>query len=145
MTDPSSAAPERPSGFASIRTVAMPADTNPAGDIFGGWVMSQMDLAGGTYARLLVQGRVATVAVDGFVFHRPLRVGDQLTCYTKCTKMGRTSLTVTVSAWARRGAVGDCEQVTEGTFVFVALDEAGRPRPLPDGVAEREAALLADA
>ncbi len=149
VTDPkaSSAAataePERPSGVVSIRTVAMPADTNPAGDIFGGWVMSQMDLAGGTHARLLVGGRVATVAVDGFVFHRPLRIGDQLTCYTRYLRCGRTSLTLSVEAWARRGAVGDCERVTEGTFVFVAIDGEGRPRAVPDDVEAREAALLA--
>jgi len=141
---PTEAPTERPAGVVSIRTVAMPADTNPAGDIFGGWVMSQMDLAGGTHARLLVAGRVATVAVDGFVFHRPLQVGDQLTCYTRFVRRGRTSLTLKVEAWARRGAVGDCEKVTEGTFVFVAIDGEGQPKPVPDDVEAREAALLAD-
>jgi acyl-CoA thioesterase YciA len=121
----------------------MPADTNPSGDIFGGWLMSQMDLAGGTHALYLAQGRVATVAVDGFTFHRPVSVGDQVTCYTRMVRAGRTSLTLTVAAWARRGAVGACEKVTEGTFTFVALDDAGRSRPLPPGVEDREAAMQA--
>nr|WP_184437833.1 acyl-CoA thioesterase [Roseospira goensis] len=122
----------------------MPADTNPAGDIFGGWVMSQMDLAGGTHAHCLAQGRVATVAVDGFAFHSPLRVGDELTCYTRHVKTGRTSLTLKVEAWARRGAMGATEKVTEGTFVFVAIDADGHPRSVPEGIADREAALLAN-
>lgn len=134
-----------PDGVVSIRTLAMPADTNPSGDIFGGWVMSQMDLAGGTHARHLAGGRVATVAVDGFAFHRPLHVGDQLTCYTRLVRCGRTSLTLKVEAWARRGAVGLCEKVTEGCFVFVAIDAEGRPRALPEGVDIRDAALRVDA
>ncbi|KAA5605061.1 acyl-CoA thioesterase [Roseospira marina] len=121
----------------------MPADTNPAGDIFGGWLMSQMDLAGGTHARTLAQGRVATIAVDGFSFHRPVNVGDQVTCYTRLIRVGRTSLTLTVAAWARRGAVGACVKVTEGTFTFVALDDDGRPRPVPEGVEDRETAMQA--
>ncbi|MQX38176.1 acyl-CoA thioesterase [Roseospira navarrensis] len=121
----------------------MPADTNPAGDIFGGWLMSQMDLAGGTHARYLAQGRVATIAVDGFTFHRPVKVGDQVTCYTRLVRAGRTSMTLVVAAWARRGAVGACEKVTEGSFTFVALDDGGRARALPPGVEDREAAMQA--
>jgi len=135
---------ERPDGVVSIRTQAMPADTNPSGDIFGGWLMSQMDLAGGTHALFLSQGRVATIAVDGFTFHRPVSVGDQLTCYTKLVREGRTSLTLKVAAWARRGAVGVCEKVTEGTFTFVAIDDEGKPRRLPEGVEEREAMMQAE-
>jgi len=119
----------------------MPADTNPSGDIFGGWLMSQMDLAGGTHARYLAQGRVVTIAVDGFSFHKPVLVGDWLTCYTRHVKTGRTSLTIQVEAWACRAADGGCEKVTEGTFVFVAIDADGKPRLIPEGVETREAAL----
>ncbi|SDD83077.1 acyl-CoA thioesterase [Rhodospira trueperi] len=133
---------ERPNGIVSIRTIAMPADTNPHGDIFGGWVMSQMDLAGGSHARALAQGRVATIAVDGFTFHRPIAVGDEVTCYTRLLKVGRTSLTLKVEAWARRAEDNTCEKVTEGTFVFVALDGDGRSRSVPEGAEARETVLL---
>ncbi|WP_184042329.1 acyl-CoA thioesterase [Roseospira visakhapatnamensis] len=120
----------------------MPADTNPSGDIFGGWLMSQMDMAGGTHARHLAEGRVVTVAVDGFLFHRPVFVGDWLTCYSHHVKTGRTSLTIQVEAWAQRAAGGANEKVTEGTFVFVAIDTEGRARSVPAGVEDREAALV---
>lgn len=141
MTDRHHAQDGRPRGIVSIRTIAMPADTNPSGDIFGGWLMSQMDMAGGTHARLLAEGRVVTVAVDGFLFHRPVFVGDWLTCYSRHVKTGRTSLTIQVEAWALRAADGANEKVTEGTFVFVAIDADGRSRPVPEGVEAREAAL----
>ncbi|MCA1940065.1 MAG: acyl-CoA thioesterase [Caenispirillum bisanense] len=122
---------ETPQGEIMIRTLAMPADTNPAGDIFGGWLMSQMDLAGGMAAGHRADGRVATVAADRMTFHRPVRVGDELTCYTRVTRVGRTSLAVAIEAWVRRRGNGQLEKVTEGTFTFVAIDENGRPREVP--------------
>lgn len=131
MTEAAAAAAEMPQGEIMIRTLAMPADTNPAGDIFGGWLMSQMDLAGGMAAGQRARGRVATVAVDGMTFHKPVRVGDELTCYTRIGRVGRTSLSVCVAAWVRRKATWQLEKVTEGTFTFVAIDEGGRPRAVP--------------
>ncbi len=122
-----------PQGEIMIRTLAMPADTNPAGDIFGGWLMSQMDLAGGMAAGVAAQGRVVTVAVDGMTFHKPVRVGDELTCYTRLLRTGRTSLAIKVEAWVRRRSTLEPVKVTEGTFTFVAIDEAGRPRVLAAG------------
>jgi len=124
-------AQETPQGEVSIRTMAMPADTNPAGDIFGGWLMAQMDIAGGTFARYRAKGRVATVAVEGFTFHKPVFVGDELTCYSREERRGRTSLTVKVEAWVRRFDTAEHLKVTEGSFVFVAIDDERRPRPLP--------------
>ena len=113
---------------ASLRTIAMPADTNPNGDIFGGWILSQMDLAGGTYAFYVAQGRVATVAVTGMKFHKPVMVGDEVSCYCKTERIGRTSITVQVETWVRRRRQAVEEQVTEGVFTFVAIDADGRPR-----------------
>lgn len=128
MTDVSETGPQ---GEIAIRTLAMPADTNPAGDIFGGWLMSQMDIAGGVAASKYARGRVATVAVDGMTFHKPVRVGDELTCYTSVTRTGRTSLTLKVEAWVLRRSTWKQEKVTEGLFTFVALDDQGRKRALP--------------
>lgn len=122
--------PSVPHGTICIRTIAMPADTNPAGDIFGGWVLAQMDLAGGTFALHQARGRVATVAVDGFSFHAPVLVGDEFTCYCRELRRGRTSLTVGVEAWVRRDKSDVHEKVTEGTFTFVAIDQNRKPRPL---------------
>lgn len=113
-----------------IRTVAMPADTNPAGDIFGGWLMSQMDLAAGTLAALTSKGRSATVAVDAMKFHRPVKVGDEVSLYASIEAVGRTSMRIHVEAWRRERHDAVCEQVTEATFTFVALDASGRPRPV---------------
>jgi acyl-CoA thioesterase YciA len=115
----------------AIRTIAMPADTNPAGDIFGGWLMSQMDLAAGNLAALTARGRAATIAVDGMRFHRPVKVGDEVSLYASVTRRGRTSMHIHVTAWRRGRAQETSEKVTCATFVFVALDGAGRPRPVP--------------
>lgn len=124
----------------STRTLAMPADANPSGDIFGGWLMSQMDLAGGVHAARKAGGRVATVAVDAMSFHKPVRVGDQVSCYCATERIGRTSIAVRVETRVRRRAQADQreEKVTEGLFTYVALDAEGRPRPvhppeLPEG------------
>ncbi|MDF2765842.1 MAG: putative acyl-CoA thioesterase [Rhodospirillales bacterium] len=118
----------RPSGEPAIRTIAMPADTNPNGDIFGGWIMAQMDVAGAVAAVRLAKGRVATVAVTGMAFHKPVLVGDLVSCYAAIEKVGRTSITVRVETWIDRNRSGDSYKVTEGTFVYVAIDDEGRPR-----------------
>ncbi len=120
-----------PRGELSIRTLAMPADANPNGDIFGGWVLSQMDIGGGIAAGRRAGGRVATVAVDAMTFHLPVYVGDVLCVYADLERVGRTSMTVWLEAWALRGRLGERVRVTEGRFTYVAIDEAGKPRPVP--------------
>ena len=122
---------DRPAGELTIRTLAMPADANPSGDIFGGWVLSQMDIAGGVRAGQRAEGRVATVAVEGMSFLRPVNVGDVLCVYTQIVRVGRTSLAIDIEAWALRDRMGERVNVTEGRFTFVAIDAAGRPRPVP--------------
>lgn len=120
-----------PSGKPAIQTLAMPADTNPSGDIFGGWLMSQMDLACGVVAGGRANGRVATIAVDSVEFHKPVYVGDLVSCYADIVRVGRTSIVVRVETYAKRGRVRETVKVTEATFVFVAIDRNGRPRPVP--------------
>lgn len=122
-----------PTGDPALRTLAMPADANVNGDIFGGWVLSQMDLAGSVPASVRADGRIATVAVDAMRFHRPIHVGDLVTCYAEIIKIGRTSLTVHIDTWAKRQRTDENVKVTEGNFVYVAIDAAGTPRPLPEG------------
>ncbi len=137
----SKAEPEtRPRGALAIRTLAMPADSNPSGDIFGGWVLSQMDIAGGIVARERAQGRVATVAVTAMTFHLPVYVGDVLCVYVDIERVGRTSIATWVEAWALRRRGGQRVRVTEGEFVYVALDAEGRPRPVPEEEGEEEGA-----
>lgn len=114
----------------AVRTLAMPADTNPSGDIFGGWLLAQMDIAAGTVAYGRAKGRVATVAVDAMTFHQPVFVGDVVSCYAEVQKVGRTSITLLVQAWARRSRTGDEIMVTEGRFTCVAIDEDRKPRPV---------------
>jgi acyl-CoA thioesterase YciA len=121
----------RPAGEPAIRTIAMPADTNPNGDIFGGWIMARMDTAGAVAAVRLARGRVATVAVTGMTFHKPVLVGDLVSCYAEVMKVGRTSMTVTVETWIDRNRSGESYKVTEGTFVYVAIDDKGKPRQVP--------------
>ncbi|MGB0965678.1 MAG: acyl-CoA thioesterase [Litorivicinus sp.] len=118
-------------GRLTIRTLAMPGDTNPSGDIFGGWVLSQMDLAAGICAGQRAQTRVVTAAVDSMSFIQPVKVGDILGVYTQVSRVGRSSLDIHVEAWVRRGRIGVREKVTEATFKFVALDEQGKPTPIP--------------
>ena len=115
----------------AVRTLAMPADTNSAGDIFGGWLMSQMDIAGEITARQRARARVVTVAVDGMEFHQPVYVGDVVSCYTEITAIGKSSLTIHIEVVAMRGITGQSVKVTEGTFTYVALDKNGRPCPVP--------------
>lgn len=120
-----------PRGELATRTVAMPRDTNPSGDIFGGWLMSQMDIAGGVTAGNRAQGRIVTVAVEGMVFHKPVYVGNVVCCYAEIQKVGTTSITVRIEAWALRRDSTPRVKVTEGIFTYVALDEQGRKRPVP--------------
>ena len=120
--------PTEPAGTLTIRTLAMPADTNPAGDIFGGWVMSQMDIAGAISAVERARGRVVTVAVEAMTFIAPVKVGDILCVYTTIERVGKTSITVAVEAWARRRELADRVKVTDGRFVYVALGEDGHKR-----------------
>jgi acyl-CoA thioesterase YciA len=121
-----------PSGALTIRTLAMPADTNPAGDIFGGWVMSQMDIAGAIAAVERVKGRVVTVAVEAMTFIAPVKVGDILCVYTAIDRVGTTSVTVAIEAWVRRNKVADRVKVTAGHFVYVALGDDGQKRRIAD-------------
>lgn len=114
-----------------IRTIAMPADTNPAGDIFGGWLLSQMDLAAGNAAARRARGRCATVSIDKMSFLNPVRVGDEVTVYANLVKVGRTSMQFQVEAWRRSRDGDDSVKVTDAVFTFVALDSGGRPRTVP--------------
>ena len=128
MNDPTT----KPRGELATRTLAMPADANPNGDIFGGWVLAQMDIAGGITAGQLARGRVATVAVDAMTFHLPVYVGDVVCVYADIDRIGRTSMTLHLEAWALRRRQGEKVKVTEGRVTFVALDDNGRPRPVPE-------------
>ncbi len=116
----------------AIRTISMPADTNPAGDIFGGWLMAQMDLAAGNMAARIARGRAATIAVEDIQFLRPVRVGDEVTLYADLESVGRTSMKINVVAWRRARDSDETEKVTEAGFTFVALDESGKSRPVPN-------------
>ena len=113
-----------------VRVVAMPADTNPAGDMFGGWLLSQMDLAAWVKARKFSANRIVTVAIDNIVFHKPVFVGDCVLCYAEIERVGRTSITIKVDAVVERMAGHHEEQVTEGRFVFVAIDDDHKPVPI---------------
>ncbi len=120
---------DQPSGELTLRTLAMPADANPAGDIFGGWVLSQMDIAGGICAAKEAQCRVATVGIEAMSFLKPIYVGDVLCVYSSIKKLGRTSISIALEAWVLRDRLGDRVKVTDGTFTFVALDDEGNPNP----------------
>jgi acyl-CoA thioesterase YciA len=120
-----------PRGDLASRVLAMPTDTNPKGDIFGGWIMSLMDMAGKMSATTIANGRVVTVAVDRIVFRQPVQVGDVVCCYTDIVRTGRSSITLSIEVWAMRQGQGERLKVTDATFTFVAVDDNGRPRPLP--------------
>lgn len=119
-----------------IRIIPMPQDTNPNGDIFGGWIMSQVDLAGSVVAVQRIKGRMATVAVNSFVFKKPVYVGDLVSVYGGISRVGNTSLTVSLEVFAERRMIGEFTRevvkVTEAEFTYVAIDENGRPRPIPE-------------
>ncbi|KQQ36893.1 MULTISPECIES: acyl-CoA thioesterase [Rhizobium/Agrobacterium group] len=123
--------PASPTGELTLRTLAMPADANPAGDIFGGWVMAQMDLASGIRATERAHGRTVTAAVKEMAFQLPVKIGDTLNVYTEITRVGTSSITLNVEAWAQRARYRMLEKVTAGTFVMVALGDDGKPRPVP--------------
>jgi len=118
-------------GGPALRTIAMPADTNPNGDIFGGWLLAQMDLAGGVVAMDRARGRVATVGIEAMKFHSPVLVGDEVSCYCTILRTGRTSITIQVDTWVRRRELPEPVRVTEGVFTYVAIGEDRRPRPVP--------------
>jgi acyl-CoA thioesterase YciA len=122
---------QEPDGDLLLRTLAMPADTNPNGDIFGGWIMSQMDIGGGILAKEISGGRIVTVAVEGMSFHQPVKVGHVVCCYGKCVRIGTTSMTIQLEVWvdhARAAAQRDRYCVTEAMFTYVAIDSEGKPR-----------------
>jgi acyl-CoA thioesterase YciA len=127
--------PDRPPSLKpTLCAIAMPTDTNPHGDIFGGWLISQMDLAGSSAATRRAKGRVVTVAITGMTFHRPVYVGDEVSCYAEVIKVGHTSLTVKIASWACRGIGDEQIAVTDGVFTYVAVDAKGKPRPVdPQG------------
>ena len=122
---------EKPRGALTVRISAMPADTNANGDIFGGWVLSRMDQAGGIAGVERAQGRVVTIAVDAMTFIRPVRVGDVLEVFTEVESIGRTSMKIHVEAWAQRFQTHHRDKVTDATFTFVHVGDDGRSRPIP--------------
>lgn len=124
----------KPLGELTIQTLAMPTFTNPNGDIFGGWLVSQMDLAAGVLAKKLSKGRAVTVAIHSMTFLRPVHVGNLVSCHVTLVTRGNTSMTIAVEVWTETLATGKKDKVTEGTFVFVAIDEQGNPRPIPGTV-----------
>jgi acyl-CoA thioesterase YciA len=118
-------------GGPALRTIAMPADTNPNGDIFGGWLLAQMDVAGGMVAARRANGRVATVGIEAMKFHQPVLIGDEVSCYCTILRIGRTSLSIKVDTWVRRGTAKGAVKVTEGVFTYVAIGDDRRSRPVP--------------
>jgi acyl-CoA thioesterase YciA len=128
--------PAIPRGEPAIRTIAMPSDANPAGDIFGGWLMAQMDLAAGNVAARRARSRCATVSVDRITFLQPVFIGDEVSLHAEITRLGRTSMTIQVEAWRRSRDGEERVKVTDASFVFVALDQGGRPRVLPPAIGD---------
>jgi len=128
---PDSSDETQPTGCPATRITAMPADANPYGDIFGGWLMAQMDMAAALVASRHSKGRAVTIAVEGMQFHRPVLVGDELSVYARLVKVGNTSMTVDVEAWRRARHSEESHKVTQAKFVFVAIDEVRRPRKVP--------------
>ncbi|TPG62508.1 acyl-CoA thioester hydrolase YciA [Ewingella americana] len=125
-----------PNGEMVLRTLAMPADTNANGDIFGGWLMSQMDMGGAIQAKEIAKGRVVTVRVDGMTFLKPVAVGDVVCCYARCIRTGNSSITINVEVWVKKVSsepIGQRYRATEAVFTYVAVDGEGKSRTLPDG------------
>jgi acyl-CoA thioesterase YciA len=122
-----------PKGELAIRVVAMPKDTNPAGDVFGGWLISQMDLAGGVFCRKIAKGRVVTVTIESTTFKAPVFIGDTLCCYVSLVKIGRTSITTYIEAYVNRDFEDTRIKVTEGEFTYVKMDENRKPSPIHQG------------
>jgi acyl-CoA thioesterase YciA len=122
---------KQPEGEPAIRIIAMPKDSNPSGDIFGGWLMSLMDLAAGSVAARRARGRCVTVAVDSLAFISPVLVGDEVSLYARVVRVGRTSMRIEVEAWRRTSLQAHGQRVTEAAFTFVAVDADRRPREVP--------------
>lgn len=116
----------------TLRVVPMPSDANYSGDIFGGWIMSQVDIAGSIPAARLAKGRIVTIAVNSFLFKQPVMIGDLVSFYAEVVKVGRTSITVDVEVYAQRRSLHETVKVTEATLTYVAVDNERRPRPLPE-------------
>jgi acyl-CoA thioesterase YciA len=122
---------QKPKGIVTIQTLAMPADTNAYGDIFGGWLVSQMDLAGGILAKQLSESRSVTVAIESMSFKQPVHVGDLVSCFVSLIKAGRTSLTINIEVWTNIHLPTQSKKVTDGVFIYVAIDDDGHPHALP--------------
>lgn len=143
MTEPVSAQefsgqpPEIAGRVPTLRTFAMPADSNANGDIFGGWLLSQMDMAGGAKAYDYVGDRVVTVGIEAMTFHKPVHIGDEVSVYTEVTGVGRTSVTVRIESWARRRSSREYAKVTEGLFTFVRIDENRMPKAIAKNQGEK--------
>jgi acyl-CoA thioesterase YciA len=129
-TEHARSAPDAPSGDLSLRTLAMPADTNQNGDIFGGWLLSQMDIAGGMYVGKIAQCRSVTVAIEAMTFRKPVFVGDVISVYANTIRVGHTSITVRIEAWVSRRNESHGILVTDGNFTYVAIDDHGKPQPV---------------
>ena len=130
MENPSTT-PDRPRGVSSLQTIAMPSDTNWNGDIFGGWLLSKMDLAGAVAPRRRSNGRITTIAIDAMVFYHPVHIGDVITCYTSIEHVGNTSMKIRIEVWEDEGPGKVAMKYTEGVFTYVAIDEDRKPRPIP--------------
>lgn len=128
---------KKPEGTLSLQTIAMPADTNWSGDVFGGWIVSQMDLAGAIHAERFSKGRCATISINQMTFLVPVKVGDVISCYTKILKVGNTSLQMQIEVWDSHDDSRPAKQVTEGVFTFVAVDVKGNKRLIPDEVKQK--------
>ncbi len=122
----------RPEGILSLQTIAMPADTNWSGDVFGGWIVSQMDLAGAIHAERFSKGRCATISINQMTFLIPVKVGDVISCYTKILKVGKTSIQMEIEVWDSHDESRPPIRVTEGVFTFVAVDVKGNKRLIPE-------------
>lgn len=120
----------QPDRFPTIRTTTAASDANPGGDIFGGWLLAQMDIAGGVAAYAYTQNRIVTVGVEAMSFHQPVFIGDEVSFYTGIHRIGTTSITIDIDAWARRKGTGEYLKVTEGLFTYVAIDENRKPKPI---------------
>lgn len=127
---------ESPQGQLVLRTLAMPSDTNPHGHIFGGWIMSQMDLGGGILAQEIARGRIVTVNASTITFHKPAMVGDVICCYARCLKTGTSSITIAIEIWGKKisdsNNIGQRHCITEAVYTYVAVDKHNKPRPLPE-------------
>ena len=131
----------QPRGEMVLRTLAMPSDTNPNGDIFGGWLMSQMDMGGAILAKEIANGRVVTVRIDGMTFMKPVAIGDVVSCHAHCIRTGNSSITINVEVWVKKVSsepIGKSYCTTEAVFIYVAVDENGKSRPLNEMIANKQ-------